>query len=263
MKIKNIEIFPEPILDIVNKQEFLGIRLSGGIDSAILCYTVLKFFPEVKLIPITFYNHLRPNAKKSVDNVLHAINNLVPNNNLLPQEISYFDTTGYIRDPESKIKKNPKDILQKNFIKFLFDKYSPKLNFILSGETLNPPEEIRKLTGIEDQFPRYRNELGQTLMQYNYNKTIKYEYAPFRNNTKKEVAEICEELGLLEKLFPYTESCESTADQYENYYSKVFNIAYTEPGIEPCQCCWPCREKYWAYGMFDFNTNLRANKIYI
>ena len=38
--------------------------------------------------------------------------------------------------------------------------------------------------------------------------------------------------------------------QFEDYVAEK----YTNPGAEPCKVCWPCREKYWAYGLYDFNT---------
>lgn len=261
MKVGQIEVFPEEVLEIARSQKFLGIRLSGGIDSAILCHIVLKFFPEIKIMPITFYNVLKPSAKKSVDNVLNILNKLTPTNNVLPQEIGYFDTTGYIKDPTATVKKHPKDLFQKQFINSLFEKYNPDLNFILAGESLNPPIEVQAALGVEGMFSKYRNETSPPLHLYYYKNDKKYEYRPFRNHTKKQIAEVCKELGLLEKLFPYTESCESTPNAATYYYGRLFNVKYTEPGVEPCQGCWPCREKYWAYGVFDFNTKLRASKI--
>ena len=49
------EVFPIDITEIINQQEYLGMRLSGGIDSAFLCFCSLwrysgyrnsSYFPE-------------------------------------------------------------------------------------------------------------------------------------------------------------------------------------------------------------------------
>lgn len=259
MNIKNIVIFPEDILKIVKQQEFIGIRLSGGIDSAILCYIILKFFPDISLLPITFFNVRRPNARHSVDNVLKILKELNPNNKLMTQEIGVFDSAGYIRDPN---KTNPKDIFQKQFIKDLFEKYQ-NLNFILSGETLNPPIADQELLflGRTNEFLKERNIVRKSLLYtYSYLDKVKYEYSPFRNSNKKQIAELCHALNLFDTLFPYTETCESEAQKYTEHYSHTYGIEYVNPGIEPCQSCWPCKEKYWAYGVFDFNTKKRTTK---
>jgi tRNA(Ile)-lysidine synthase TilS/MesJ len=262
MKIKDVELFTDDILDIINQQEFIGIRLSGGIDSATLCHIVLHYFPHIKILPITFYNALRPGAVKSVENVLRILKELNPNHQIMKQEIGTFDTTGYVRSNiNDGVKRNPKDIFQKQFIRELFDKYSGRLNFVLTGETLNPPleEQEKLLPGIMNEFPKDRNvPKAKLLHRYSYGDVAKYEYAPFRNYNKKQISDIVKELGLINELFPVTETCETEPSKYNSYISKAFGIEYSAEGIEPCQCCWPCREKYWAYGVFDFNTENRS-----
>ena len=70
---------------------------------------------------------------------------------------------------------------------------------------------------------------------------------------KKQVAALVKELGLDKTLFPVTETCETEIFMYD-IYAKEHNLTYTKPGAEPCKVCWPCREKYWAYGYYDFNN---------
>ena len=266
MKIKNVELFTNDIMDIINSQEYIGIRLSGGIDSAILCYIVLKYMPHVKLLPITFYNKLRPIAESSVNNVLKVLNELNPGNLLMPQEIGRFDTTGFqkIEDYVGP-KRHPKDILQRQFVKDLFETHNGKLNFILSGETMNPPLDIQVSLGVEKEFNKDRNEKRENLLnKYQYGATgpFRYEYSPFRNHTKKDIADVCKELNLMDTLFPVSETCETEIHKYDGYVLKEhFGMTYTRPGVEPCQGCWPCREKYWAYGVFDFNTPKRVKDL--
>ena len=72
---------------------------------------------------------------------------------------------------------------------------------------------------------------------------------------KKEVANLVKGLGLDKTLFPVTETCETEIEMYGEYGKPdFFNMPYTKPGAEPCKRCWPCREKYWAYGYYDFNN---------
>lgn len=264
MKIKDVELFPDEVLAIIEQQEFIGIRLSGGADSATLCHIVLKYLPHVKILPITFYNVLRPNARNSVENVLNVLKSLNPNHQIIGHEIGTFDTTGYVRSNiDDGIKRNPKDIFQKQFVRSLFDSYKGRLNFILSGETLNPPlvDQEKLMAGNLNTFMKDRNNLKENLLhKYTYNGETKYEYSPFRNYNKKQIAEVCNELNIRDTLFPVTETCETEPHNYAGYFSRAFGIEYSSPGIEPCQCCWPCREKYWAYGVFDFNTPWRAEK---
>jgi len=262
MQIGQLELFTDDVMDIINQQEYIGIRLSGGIDSAILCYVVLKYFPHIKLVPITFYNKLRPIAESSVANVLRVLNDLNPNNNLMPQEVGIFDTTGFVRTIKDHdgIKYHPKDIFQRQFVKDMFDRHEGKLNLVLSGETHNPPIQDQAALGMEDQFMKDRNATRDDLLRvYSYKDITKYEYSPFRNYDKKQIAGVCRELGLMDTLFPVSETCETEPHKYVGYVLKEkFGMIYDRPGIEPCQGCWPCREKFWAYGVFDFNTPVRV-----
>ena len=134
----------------------------------------------------------------------------------------------------------------------------------MSGETLNPPveEQPNIITDSFSGFPNDRNVKRNLVSKREkkmidgklfYYDTHKYEIRPFRNMNKKEVAGLVKELGLDKTLFPVTETCETEIFVYPNM-TRDFNMSYTNPGAEPCKRCWPCREKYWAYGLYDFNT---------
>lgn len=260
MKIVDIELFDDEIMKIINDQEYIGIRISGGVDSAILCAIVLKFFPHVKLLPITFFNHIRPGARQSVTNILEKLKELYPNNKLMPGVIGTFDSTGHSGTAVvDGVKISPKDIFQRQFIRNLFKEHDGKLNLILSGETLNPPIEEQQSIVVE-KFQLHRNEkISDLLCKFKLNSgEFKYEYRPFRNYNKKQVRQVGEELGLISSLFPISETCEAVQSKYDKL-SQRYGIIYENPGYEPCQCCWSCVEKYWAYGSFDFNTPAKRN----
>lgn len=265
------DIFPpnEDLDKIISAQDIIGMRLSGGIDSAFLMFLIMNKWPNKKILPITMFNRLRPAAMVSVSNVMSALKILKPENeNILEPEYGFFDTTGFVRTQEmvDEFKKtgkkyNPKDIFQRSWFYKLWDKYDKlnvNLTIYITGETLNPPiEEQSKIDIPELQwfFPPDRNHTKDVLWSVKelYKGHNRYEVRPFRNKNKKEIAQYVKELGLDKTLFPVTETCETEIHMYE-VYSKMCRKQYKKPGEEPCKVCWPCREKYWAYGVYDFNT---------
>jgi len=253
------EVFPLDIIEIINEQEYLGMRLSGGIDSAFLCYLTMAKFPNKKIIPITMYNKIRPAAVDSVNRVIDVLQILNPDSIIVKPEIGYFDTTGFTPTEEMREnfiltgnKYNPKDIFQNKWFRGLFDKYEGELNIYFSGETHNPPIDVQDTLVMSGEFPPDRNKkVPKLINKYSYKEINRYEFKPFRNKTKKELASWVKQLGLMKTLFPITETCELETIHYD-MYSELFNIEYKNPGIEPCRRCWPCREKWWAYGYYDF-----------
>jgi len=257
-EILNI-VFTRKVRMYFDKEEYIGVRLSGGIDSAFMCYLIMTQYPNKKILPVTMYNKIRPDAVKSVDRVMKKLEELRPDCKLEKPEIGYFDTTGFVKteELEKKFKKtgekyNPKDIFQNWWYDSLFKKYDGKLNVFFSGETKNPPLDVQKEMGLDKEFPFNRNtDVHKRIGLQEKFGHIRYEYKPFRNMNKKEVAQWVKDLGLFETLFPVTETCELEIPNYEKYERK-YKMRYIKPGIEPCRRCWPCREKYWAYGYYDF-----------
>ena len=257
------QIITPDIDQVIQSQELVGCRLSGGIDSAFMTFLLMSKYPNKKLLPITMYNKLRPAAMDAVENVVNALRILNPESTLLEQEIAFFDTSNFVKTQEmidefekTGKKYNPKDLFQREWFTKLYDKYD-NLHLYMSGETLNPPidEQPRIITGELRKFPDDRNHKKLKLISKRAvgNKVYKYEIRPFRNMNKKQVAALVKELGLDKTLFPVTETCETEIFMYD-IYAKEHNLTYTKPGAEPCKVCWPCREKYWAYGLYDFNT---------
>ena len=263
------KVFTPDIDKIISEQDIIGMRLSGGIDSAFLCFLTMSKYPNKKILPITLFNQLRPAAMDVVDNVLNALSILKPENeNLLHSDIAFFTTEGFKKNQKmidnwekTNQKYNPKDVFQREHFWGLWEKYHKlgvNLNIYLSGETLNPPveEQPEIITHEFRKFPHDRNTKKDKLFSKTRDKYFghhKYEFRPFRNWNKKEVADMVRELGLDKTLFPVTESCETEIHMYP-VYAKEHNRTYRNPGKEPCKICWPCREKYWAYGVYDFNS---------
>ena len=235
-----------------------------------MTYLMMSAYPNKKLLPVTMFNKLRPAAMDAVLNVESKLRELLPDSTLLEAEVAFFDTSNWkktkemIEEFEKTGKKyNPKDVFQQKWYEDIFKKY-PELNVYMSGETLNPPveEQPNIITDSFSGFPNDRNFKRNLVSKREkkmidgklfYYDTHKYEIRPFRNMNKKEVAGLVKELGLDKTLFPVTETCETEIFVYKNM-TRDFNLSYTKPGAEPCKRCWPCREKYWAYGYYDFNN---------
>ena len=64
-------------------------------------------------------------------------------------------------------------------------------------------------------------------------------WKPFLNMTKKDFADLYEKHNLMSNLFPYTASCTGSSLQTNNF-------------TEPCRKCFWCKEKYWAFNMYDY-----------
>ena len=268
-KVIDLVITPE-MDEIIQAQELIGMRISGGIDSAFMTYLMMSRYPNKKLLPVTMFNKLRPAAMDAVLNVESKLRELNPDSTLLESEVGFFDTSNWkktkemVEESEKTGKKyNPKDIFQQKYYEDLYKRY-PELNVYMSGETLNPPieEQPNIITDDFAGFPNDRNFKKNPISKrikkmidgkLVYYDTHKYEIRPFRNTNKKQVAQWVKKLGLDKTLFPVTETCETEIFMYE-VYAREFNMRYTKPGAEPCKRCWPCREKYWAYGYYDFNN---------
>ena len=265
------KIITPDIDQVIQSQELIGCRLSGGIDSAFMTFLLMSKYPNKKLLPITMFNKLRPAAMDAVLNVENKLRELNPNSTLLESEVSFFDTSNWVKTSEEIAefektgkKYNPKDVFQRKYFTELYEKY-PNLHLYMSGETLNPPLDVQSkiITHELRKFPEDRNHKREKLIsKRKTDDGYKYEIRPFRNMNKKEVAALVKELGLDKTLFPVTETCETEIFMYD-IYAKEHNLTYTKPGAEPCKVCWPCREKYWAYGYYDFNVSETNDRLKI
>ena len=238
-KVINQVITPE-MDEIIQKQELIGMRISGGIDSAFMTYLMMSAYPNKKLLPVTMFNKLRPAAMDAVLNVESKLRELLPDSTLLEAEVGFFDTSNWkktkemIEEFEKTGKKyNPKDVFQQKWYEDIFKKY-PELNVYMSGETLNPPveEQPNIITDSFSGFPNDRNFKRNLVSKREkkmidgklfYYDTHKYEIRPFRNMNKKEVAGLVKELGLDKTLFTVTETCETEIFVYPNM-TRDFNI---------------------------------------
>lgn len=209
-----------PFNEIVNN---VGIRLSGGADSAILAYMLAiykrDYRPHITLNPVTCVNDKKPYQEIFAKRVVEKITELtgVEFGEHFVKEISGDDYVGN----------------QKKFVDDLYE--DNRLDIHYMGETMNPPLGTEEKEGWIFQGggrDPNRNDLGHTHTPV----TI---YRPLRNINKKGTCELYEYFGVLDSLYPVTRSCEM---QIDNRLFKSFN--------EHCDRCWFCLERKWGFGRY-------------
>lgn len=235
-------------VDLFDKKqpEQILLSLSGGLDSAALLYLLLKYYPELNVIPYTGRDVTAPFDYECTLDIISFMRETFPNANLGAQQVYTFD----IMDPEWRKKAEDcweeekiampdgtkvarttglsglvKIIIMREQNKDLTQRF-PKA-MLMTGMTGNPPIEEQKKYGFYDVAERRRDNKNQ-------NPWYSRLYQPFINVDKKFVAGIYKEEGLMKTVYPYTSSCVGFPDQ-TNYYT------------ESCGECFWCHEKKWAF----------------
>ena len=213
-----------------NKIKTIGIWMSGGADSSLLCYLMAKEIKtqniSVKIQPLTVQK--RPNIFESIP-VKNKIIELLDAENIFSEHIVYpAPATGwYAEDYLSMFARMNRENIRQDLFQALF-----------SGITTNPPREVQEnfQWGIlEDVESKRGSHLVKDTVRYfiESENSVEYEfleYKPFFNITKKNIAALYQEHGLLDSLFPLTRSCED-----RNFLQGH------------CGKCWWCEERLWAF----------------
>ncbi len=203
----------------------LGISCSGGSDSSLLLYLLMKHSSD-KLHIFTTGNNDRNRYNVLVaNNVIEKCIQLTGNSNI-EHHSSYCKT------------QTPANLWPK------LRTYLSDVNVIYTGLTANPPKEITDTFGIEITEPARNTGLRTTL---NNDELIPNRYwcTPWTNINKKIIAEMYKELNLLDSLFPITRSCEYEANWYK--HSLLMTKGVPAPGIGHCNECWWCKERKWGF----------------
>ena len=113
-------------------------------------------------------------------------------------------------------------------------KYNCKRN--ISGMTSNPPNEEMKRLGFYHLSERKRNEdqIGSEIGAKVWGKNT---YQPFLVANKLFVKGILEKHNILDEIFPLTGSCTG-------------GVNITKLWTKPCEECFWCYEKKWAFGKY-------------
>ena len=212
----------------------IGIWMSGGADSSLLCYLLAEKIKKenlnVKIQPLTVQK--RPGIYESIP-VRNKIAELLDAEDIFKNHVIYAaPDSGWVNSEYLGMfaKKNRENIKQNVF------------QVLLSGITTNPPVEIQKnfQWGVLEDVEKTRgNSVIKEKVRYftQVEDKIEYEFLelkPFFEINKKEIAKLYKEKNLLESLFPLTRSCED----------KTFLDGH-------CGKCWWCEERLWAFGRLE------------
>lgn len=202
----------------------IGIKLSGGADSAMACYMLAKYLkecrPDVTIHPITAVITAKPYQKIFAEQIVSKISQLLDYKNFGEHFVEYTKT----RELHEYLE------VQQRLLHRLYD--TNRIDMHVTG--------ISAVANIDDA-PELYEEIENTGPTDNrFKETTKksqktaYSFSPFINTDKKGIAEYYVNLGLLEELFPLTRSCEEKTTDFSQH----------------CGTCWWCKERYWAFGKY-------------
>lgn len=208
----------EVVIDIPEQFNKIGIKISGGLDSALLAYLLAlykKNIRDIELVPITVINAIKPHqhifAKRVILFIEKELNVKFYEHQVKPELV---DPSVYGEE-------------QSNYIKILRKKNIIDTHF--AGITENP-DEVLDDTGEWENDPVRDKSMGvKPVIEGN-------SYVPFANINKRAIAEMYDHYGLTDKLFSITRSCENR------------KVHFTQPH---CGECWWCLERKWGFGRLD------------
>jgi|TARA_B110000261_G_scaffold38165_1_gene44507 disulfide oxidoreductase YuzD len=206
-------------IDLPSNITNIGLKISGGADSAIVCYMLAKYVmeerPDITIHPVTGIADNKLYQQKYADSVLRKVEELT---GIVFGKHQYKDVTAtrYILD-------------QEDFLKSLYEQELFNLHF--AGITANPSEDDapQLYTSINAMPTDDRSK--QLIKKDNYR-------LPLINIDKRGVAEHYTRLGVMDTLFPVTRSCEARVTDSE------YNID------KHCEVCWFCKERYWGFNRY-------------
>ena len=197
----------------------LGIWCSGGADSTALLYLLAKTIKDndldVYIQPMTVRRQRPWNPIKAAP-VIEKVCEILDFDRMLPHEVYYPP----LEDPNQTEWQEFMDRDRENYKNGVW-------HVLYDGLTSNPPEsempyenleEHRRGENIEKQLEAPARDHMRPLYQIN----------------KRFIADIYRQFDLTENLFPITWSCEGEADQTNDY-------------TIPCDQCWWCWEREWAF----------------
>lgn len=199
----------------------VGIMCSGGVDSSILLYYLMKHSTSTIHIYTTGSNQKFRRNSIVAPIVVEKCIQLTENNNVV-HHIHYDEAA-----TDTSMCDAPKK-----------DVDSGKLNRVYDGTTMNPPNEIASKFVPIFKFDYSRKEDGDNVKYY-HNDTF---YMPWANTNKQGIAEMYRDENLIESLLPVTRSCE-----YDPTCEYFIENDIKDPELGHCGECWWCKEKEWGF----------------
>ena len=194
----------------------IGMRISGGADSAIVAYMlalyVRDFKPHLKIHPITCEHPGKAYQIIFAKQVIAKIEELT---GVKFQEHQTLKLPGVADYADEQVV----------LLNSLYENNIIDCHFM--GETLNPPiEEVKLWSDPDMPAERY---IPEPIADYNGKR-----FRPLRQSNKRSVYDLYCHFGVLDTLFPVTRSCE----------------AYTTDFSKHCEWCSFCQERFWGFGIY-------------
>jgi 7-cyano-7-deazaguanine synthase in queuosine biosynthesis len=189
----------------------IGVSVSGGADSAILLYLLMKH-ATTPIHVITCSNQAKANLNpRHAFNVIERCIELTSNRNI--KQHTYFVET------------QTRDNLIAGMMELIDNK---TVDIMYTGFTANPPLEVTEKFILPLPVDTGSRRDPKTVRPVYSWPTV---YTPFTNLSKQQICDLYKSEGVLESLFPITRSCENPT--YKTGH---------------CGECWWCEERKWGFG---------------
>lgn len=218
-KFQNIKM---PVYQIEENVEFeivngpIGASLSGGADSALMLYFILKYTNmPVHIFTYAHEDKMLRNPTASMS-VINKCASLTGNYNLI-HHIVYRK-----HGNRTELFGLPTEYKAQGLIDTLY-----------TGITKNPP------LAVTNSFLYSTTEHTARDPEVTRPNKEDFVYMPWTNLDKRDLAKIYKSHDLLDSLFPVTRSCEWSPN----------NEGIPDPGMGHCGKCWWCEERRWGFNL--------------
>jgi 7-cyano-7-deazaguanine synthase in queuosine biosynthesis len=211
----------------------IGIWMSGGADSALLCYLLAEKIKKGRLdvtIQLVTIDYKRPFAFKA-GTVREKIEEILDAKSIFENHIVY--------NPPGEIVWTPDELAEQFHIRNYDHFKNNKFQVLYSGITTNPPVEVQQ-TFNYGILPDVEAKRGTAIKKETNRYFVHpdggefWEIKPFFKLDKKDLAELYKSNNLLDTVFPLTRSCEHIGTVHGH-----------------CGWCWWCNEREWAFGRLE------------
>lgn len=195
----------------------VGINVSGGADSALLLYFLMKYSKHTIYI-FTLDSEFKQNRNSiAAKRVVAECSRLTGCTNFV-HRIANVDVQDKVNlwDLSANARANGEIVVN------------------YTGTTANPPKEV--LASFKEPSSEKLLRDPTVTRQPRINDT----YSPWTNIDKWKLATLYRIYGVIDTLYPLTRSCEWS-------YNKIEECP--DPGpLEHCGHCWWCEERLWGFG---------------
>jgi hypothetical protein len=210
----------------LNTVNNIGIKISGGLDSAILCYMLFKTIHEQKL---------NTNVYIITTNMIGKAYQVEYSTKVWKWCWNKFENVTLKDHVTNECNPDNEDYagVQRKLLDELYNNKTIDRHYM--GVTANPPEEVYE-TFDDIKGGDWIDARDSNTKKPQTSKSKSW-HRPFVNTNKAGIKELYDQFNLLEpgSLFDQTRTCE----EWTNDFSKH------------CGKCWFCKERLWGFGKLD------------